>query len=83
VELGLRAEVLLQSNTFKFCVDHLSTQYTNAILTSRPEDRDGREHHYHLHTSLQDLVSQLGVYVAEAHDLMADSEQEGTQEEDE
>jgi hypothetical protein len=83
VELGLRAEALLQTNTFKFLIDHLGEQYANAILTSAPAQADVREENYHLHHALQAIVEQLGIYVAAAHKLIQDGQSDEGQQEDE
>lgn len=76
VELGLRAEALLSSHTFKTCIAHLREQYTDAIFTSGPQDTAAREEAYNSHQALQNIVSQLGVYVAEAHLIIERGEQQ-------
>lgn len=76
VELGLRAEALLGSSTFKFVVDYLSESYANNILQSAPEQNDIREQNYYLHQALQHVVSQLGAYQARAHEIVQQNQQE-------
>lgn len=79
VELGVRAHTLLTSHTFKFVVDHLHEQYTNAILGSKPEERQTRENFYHLHKALSDIVGQLGAYV-QAKDGVVKAQEDKEQE---
>jgi hypothetical protein len=76
VELGLRAEALLGSDTFKFIVDFLSDSYANNILQSSPTDTEARETNYHLHQALQHIVAQLGAFQARAHELVRQGQQE-------
>lgn len=79
VELGLRAEALLGSDTFKFVVSYLSESYANNILQSNPHDTETRETNYHLHHALSHIVDQLGAYQARAHELVRQGEQEDTE----
>lgn len=75
VELGLRAEALLGSSTFKFVVDYLAESYVNNWLTSNPHDAETREVNYHLHHALNDIVAQLGACAARAHELVEEGQQ--------
>lgn len=76
LELGFRSELLLQSETFKFVVDYLSTSYTNNILLSDAHETKKREHNYLLHHALNDVVSQLGAFVQHKDALVQAREQE-------
>lgn len=76
VELGLRAEALLGSATFKFVVDHLAEEYANNILGSNAHDTVTRESNYHLHQALQHIVATLNALQARAHAIVEQSQQE-------
>lgn len=82
VELGIRAEALLQSKTFSFVVAHLTEQYTNAMLQSAPNEQDKREHLYHLNRALSDVVSQLSSYVTSRDTILAARAQDEQEEEE-
>jgi len=81
VELGVRAQLLLTSETFRKVVSHLGDQYANLILTSAPNEGDKREDGYHQHRALNDIVTQLNLYVGQKDQIleqrkMAEQEEE-------
>jgi hypothetical protein len=64
IELGGRAEALLNSQTFNMVINELGSQYVDMIMNSLPNEKMVREDNYHLHRALQDITRTLAGYVA-------------------
>ncbi len=69
IELGFRAEALLNSQTFNAIATMLGDGYLNNIAASKPHERQVREDNYHLHRALNDIVSQLAACVAAKNEI--------------
>lgn len=76
VELGIRAEALLNSKTFRLVIDHIASLYVSNILTSALEEREKREDQYHMHRALNDVVSQLSGFVITRDTILKGREQQ-------
>ena len=61
---GFRYEVLLNDPTFAEIINGLSEAYSNAIINTSPDEGDKREHLYHLHRALMDIVQSMNTAVA-------------------
>ena len=80
MELGFRSELLLQSETFKYVVDSLTTIYVNNILLSDTHESKTRESNYLRHHALNDIVSQLEAFVQIKDAIVLKREQEEIEE---
>lgn len=71
VDRGVRAEELLQSDTFSSAVKDIIDYHLNVFITSKPEDEKLREAAYYQSNAIQQVIGVLQQWVAIKEQIVA------------
>jgi hypothetical protein len=74
VEEGEAARFLLDNPAFLRAIEKVRQDCAEAILTSPPENRRGREDAYHLSRGLSAITAELSALAAKAEQILAEAE---------
>jgi oligoribonuclease (3'-5' exoribonuclease) len=73
VDRGVRAEELLQNETFSLAVKDIVDFHLNTFLTSTPEDDKLREQAYYQSNAVQQVIGVLQQWVAIKESIMSNN----------